>query len=468
MNVTYQDVYLLRPYLDDDYFRGSAAAELAMQADRRLSDTRTVLAQTESRITSPQGVLTEVERKTFGTKTTGSQTLRALQGTLTVASSQVEREVGKAKALRSEVKFGTLQQGSCGHEGYVTRPYLATPYLTDVVCAPLGMQVERKPAVIKPTLSQVNRFILDYPTSRLAQVDRQIQAAKPTLMQVQLIAGKILPMQVRKVLYNTYNVRILSDFPSRGNSGNNWTVKVGAQAAGDFSPNNLNTDIVEQVFRTQGTSNITIVCDTEVSSGVYVDTLAILNHNLRVTGSVVVDASQTDTFSNPVSFTITPNATPNMIWVAPTLPLEAFRYWRFTFNDNGNPDGYLQAGAIVFGSALIFQGENCVDNIIRTPKHFADKVQTEGFTNVSNDRALRYGLGLEFRNLDYTRENYALLQSVFSYCRTSLKALWIPTPRTPERFAVFGKLTTLPSEQHNSKGDNADYVSFSLEVDESL
>ena len=143
-------------------------------------------------------------------------------------------------------------------------------------------------------------------------------------------------------------------------------------------------------------------------------------------------------------------------------------YWKFTFSDANNPAGYLAVGSIVFGSASLFEGENVVATITKTAKHFSDKVVTEGFTSVSNDRALKDAVGLEFRNLNYSKQNYKLLNQIFNYCRTSLKALWIPTPNTPTRFAVFGKLTTIPSEQHNAISDDADYISLSLEVDESL
>ena len=468
MNVSYTEIYLIAPYLTTNYFEGSAGADLAMQVDRQLGDVVTLGAETERHIDQPQTLASQVERQVLGEAPLASQVSRALEGADKSLDAQVDRQVATAFGLGMEASSGTLKQGSCAHEGYATRYYLTAPYLTDFVCAALGMQVERRAIERFEVGAQVDRRILDRPASWQMEVERQITKPHDTRMQVQRLTGKILPMQVRKVLYNTYNIRILADFPSRGSTGSNWELKNGTQAAGDFSPNNLNTDIVEQVFRSQETTNIQLVCNTQVDSGVYVDTLAILNHNLSASGSVQVDASVGASFSNPLTFVITPNATPNMFWVAPSLPLQAYKYWRFTFNDNRNRDGFLQVGTIVFGSAFIFQGENCVDTIIRTPKHFADKVQTEGFTSVSNDRALRYSLGLEFRSLDYNRENYALLQQIFGTCRTSLKALWIPTPRTPERFAVFGKLAALPSEQHNSQGDDADYVSFSLEVDESL
>jgi hypothetical protein len=128
----------------------------------------------------------------------------------------------------------------------------------------------------------------------------------------------------------------------------------------------------------------------------------------------------------------------------------------------------LQIGTIVFGSSIIFQGECFVDQVTRSTKHFSDKIETEGFTNVSNDRALKYAVGLDFRSLRYNRGNYNNIRGVFDFARTSLKCLWIPTPQYPQRFAVFGKLASIPVETHNVKGETLDFVDFSIELDESL
>jgi hypothetical protein len=114
------------------------------------------------------------------------------------------------------------------------------------------------------------------------------------------------------------------------------------------------------------------------------------------------------------------------------------------------------------------QGESFVDTVRKRKIHFSDKVQTEGFTNVSNDRALKRAINIDFQKIAYARGNYKSLVGVFDYSRTSLKCLWIPDPLKPDRFAVFGKLTTMPEETHLNMGEGADYVDFAMEVDESL
>jgi hypothetical protein len=244
------------------------------------------------------------------------------------------------------------------------------------------------------------------------------------------------------------------DFPSRGTSGTNWTAS--STMAGDFSPYNLNTDIVEEVWRSNNVlSGLSLVCDSEVPQGIFVDTLAFLNHNLTTSASVVWQGSNDAGFATvPFTETFSMTAT-NFYWVAPTLPLAGYRYHRFLISDPTNSAAYIQIGTIVFGSAIIFQGECFVDRVIRSTKHFSDKVATEGFTNVSNDRALKFATSLEFRSLKYNRGNYLNIRNVFDTARTSLKCLWIPTPQYPSRFAAFGKLQAIPDEQHNVKGDES-------------
>jgi hypothetical protein len=65
------------------------------------------------------------------------------------------------------------------------------------------------------------------------------------------------------------------------------------------------------------------------------------------------------------------------------------------------------------------------------------------------------------------------MREMFERDRTVNKCLWIPTPSETNqeitaRFAVFGKMATIPTEKHNNKGPSADYVTFTADVDESL
>ena len=275
--------------------------------------------------------------------------------------------------------------------------------------------------------------------------------------------------QFRVAVYNTNGLRILAEFPSRGTeaqAGNNWTST--STAAGDFSPNNVNSDILEKYWRsvTGVVSNVQLVCDTGLPQGAFVDTVGVLGHNFSGGASIFVEGSNSPTFATAgVSFNIRREAE-NSYYISPGLPLIGYRYWRFTFTDVGNADGFLKVGTIVFGSALIFAGECFTDVVKLGRKQYTDSVFTEGFTNVKNNRAQRKNLQLEFQSLNYTKNNYRILRSIAETYGTIHKCLWIPIPEYPSRFAVWGKLTELPTESHNDRGETNDYVSLSVSIDE--
>lgn len=303
--------------------------------------------------------------------------------------------------------------------------------------------------------------------------------------QWRVVQQKPLGTQFRAVIYNTTNLRILIDFPSRGTTvtggpnnawsqpsgtGKNWiATSTQASSSNGFSPYNMNTDVVEQYWRSaDGVKSATITCDTEITQGVFVDTLAFINHNLTGGATVTMQSSNVSDFST-IEQAVTLSVTrKDMYWIAPTLPLVAYRYWRFIINDPGNPDNFVRVGTVVFGSAIIFSNESFVDRVRYGQKQFVDQVYTEGFTNVSNDRGKKKFLELDFKNLIYDRQNFQSMRSVFDQAGITLKCLWIPLPQQPTRFSLFAKLTEIPSEEHNYKAADADYVDFSIRLDESL
>jgi hypothetical protein len=277
---------------------------------------------------------------------------------------------------------------------------------------------------------------------------------------------KPIGFQFRSVLYNATNLRILSEFPSRGN-GSNWTAS--STAAGDFGILNVNDDIVEHKWKSVSgvKTGIVLQCDTGIPQGIFLDTLALLNHNMTRSANVVVQGANNPIFSpSGESFTLQIDVE-NAYYIAPTLPNNGYRYWRITIDDASNQDNFIAIGTIVFGSSSIFQGE-CFSNPLRfSKKNYVDEVFTEGHTNVGNDRGIKKTLGLTFEKLLFSGGNYATLTNLFYSMRTTHKALWIPTPQYPSRYAIFGKISELPQETHLDIGIGADYVSLDLTIDES-
>jgi len=309
----------------------------------------------------------------------------------------------------------------------------------------------------------------------------------PEGVQFEAIGVNNQGLQFTVNLYNTNRLRVLCEFPSRGDddavglnawgrtsgTGNNWIAN--SQATGDFEDFRLNTDIVEEVWRSEtGTvTSVTLDCDTEVSQGVFLDTLAILNHNLTTSAIVTLIGSNSATFA-PIGTSRILNVRLNNIYhIEETLPLISYRYWRISINDPTNLSGHLEIGTIVFGSAQLLQGECMIDRILKKSKHFADTVRTEGFTSVKNDRSLKKQISLTFEKLEFNKGNFQTLSEVLETARTSQKCLWIPTPSPTdpsfnERFAVFAKLTEMPEESHQVMGENeGDFIDLTLELSES-
>ena len=433
---------------------------------------------------------------------------RMIAASSKVAGTQVGRSVASGSSgVGMSVLPNTWLHEIC--EEYLAKPYLATAYLANDICAhgrfqvnlmttqvtptsiqvsreistasATGLQIQRVIASSRAIRTQVSRTIAGQLSQSPSQVSRQISVTRATSTQVQRVILAALHrgfqvsrvfitsmhQQVTLVLYNTTNLRVLSRFPSRGLTGTNWTAS--STAAGDFSVNNLNNDIVEFVWKSNAAvSGVTLTADTGVPQGVFVDTLAILNHNMTLSAVVVLQETNDPTFST-VGHEVTLQTTlVNMYFISPLLPLAGYRYQRLVINDPTNPSGYIQIGTIVYGAATILIGDDIVDQIKWKKTHYKDSIPTEGFTFVTNDRSLKRKLGLQFKDIDFQKANYAALEAIFDYARTSLKCLWIPTPQYPTRFAIFGKLTELPDETHNDKGIDIDFIDFSLEVDESL
>lgn len=475
--------YLEGDYLDDPYLGGQVAHGAWCQVGRSIHSTHQVRSQIKREIdhfhkqtysqinrASDNGTHTaheQVNKAIHNIHYVLEQAKRLIQKFAHPVHEQVNRHVDDGfKHKGEEIRRGSVLFQNC--ETYLEGGYLEDPYLVACFNAHLREQLMRKLRVTKRVHSQINRKITSKHHIAHSQIVQRIDALHRVHEQINRLSAHFIHSQITAVLYNITNLRILLDFPSRGTSGMNWIAS--STMTGDFDVNNLNTDIVEQAWRsnTGDKSGVTLRCDTEVPQGVFVDTLAILNHNFTTSASVLWEATNDPTFST-ISFTqvLTPTRT-NIYYIAPSLPTDAYRYHRFTISDPTSTATYLQVGTIVFGSSIIFQGECFVDQVTRQTIHFADKIATEAFTNISNDRALKFAVGLEFRNLQLNKGNYDKIRDVFDTARTSLKCLWIPTPQYASRYATFAKLEAIPVETHNDLGANYDYVSFSIQTDESL
>lgn len=357
--------------------------------------------------------------------------------------------------------------------GYLEGPYLEDPYLTGVYCADGRTQVNMIINDFEDDRnSQVNMVINDFLDTRNSQVNMTINdfinAQNSQVLQVIIQSFRT---QIIMSLYNTNRPRIMCEFPSRGTTGQNWTAT--STEPGDYDVNNVNNDLEEFFWRsaTGVKTGIQLVCDVE-SGPIFMDTFAMLGHNLTTSATVTLQGSVNSSFS-PVGFEENLLVeTDRIFFIAQSLPLNSFQHWRLLISDITNTASFLKVGIIIFGSSRIFSSECTTDEIIVTKKHFKNAFKTEGFTSASNDRSLKKSMRMNFRDLSFDSGDFTLLDEVLDFARTSLKCLWIVDPSTASlirRFHAFGKVKQMPQQRHKVRGkaENLDFIDLQVEVDES-
>jgi hypothetical protein len=484
--------YLEAGYLEGPYLTNTALASAGMQANI-IIETQTARGMQSQIVIAdqlyPVGMQAQITIQNYlnqiamqasvtiaaATKTVGMQAMANILDFYD--SNGMQANVNILDYLRNmgfEARIDKYPTGVCQDSGYLGDEYLVFPYLTEIFCTRPGMQAHINILNFNDANGMQSKIqILDYlkPVGMQAKITIQ-NYLKPIGFQADVVRSSAYGMQALATIYNTTNLRILCDFPSRGLTASNWTSN--STMGGDFSVQNLDTDVVEQVWRSNNIlTGVQLKTDTGLPQGVFLDTLAILNHNLTRSAVVTLLGSNDPTFAViGVTIPLEPRLT-NIFYIAPTLPTSGYRYWRLDIDDVTNAASYLEVGTIIFGAADIFQGECFVDEIEFELKDYADTVRTEGFTNVANSRTQKRRLKLDFRSLDFNQRNFTIIRDMFERDRTINKCLWIPTPSDTRqditaRFAAFGKLSVIPTERHNNKGPDNDYVTFTCEVDESL
>ena len=386
------------------------------------------------------------------------------------------KENKKGSQFRALVDSGAISFGqeffqtkiaSYVRGGYLEGAYLSSPYL--------HYENEKRPSVQflgfnTKLKSKGVQFLGKITTEKNTGVQFLGKITKDDSRGAQFLAFKITRrgLQFRSVIYNTTQMRFLTEFASRGLTGDNWTAtSTQSSTSNAFHVKNLNTDIVEQVWRSTSLVTQTLVCDTQDTAGVYVDTLAILNHNLTQGATVIFQGSNDSNFASVGVSEVLENNVKNTYWISPSIPLNAYRYWRFEISDPANQDGYIEIGSIVFGAASIFSSdENFTDEVSFGFKQFEDKIFTEGHTNVSNDRGQKKFIELSFDKLKADGANFKSLRRAYLQYGTLLKVLYVPIPKDPATFSVFAKMSEVPQESHIYTGGH--YVSVDISLDESL
>lgn len=145
-------------------------------------------------------------------------------------------------------------------------------------------------------------------------------------------------------------------------------------------------------WRTTGDTSENIVIDLGAAASV--DCAAIFGHNLTASATIKIQGHTADSWASPdVDETIT----------AATYGLMHFftsaskRYWRFTFADASNPDGYIEIGRLMVGANLTitksFTRSFTEKNVDTSERYFAQGGQVRG---VKGYRRREYSLSFPY------------------------------------------------------------------------
>ncbi len=487
-----EDSYLVGP---PGYLGGTFGEVSGMQAQMKIDDAADDTfegMQVEMKIATRIDTGMQTQMKVFAFSPEGMQAELLAVGINEPTGFQVDQIVGQDARTGMQTTIGKLFHAY--HPKYLVaeEEYMTYSYLAYKRCAFLGMQVEAKivdEADDRFEGMQADMKVVDFTEDYGMQSQMKITDLEPKGMQVNMVRTTKTGMQINFIIYNTTQLRFLCNFASRGVSSDynvtpggdnaNWQTDQ-TMAADDLGKlGNLNTDVFEQRIQTDSAVAFwELRCDTGLNT--FIDTLFIGDHNFTKSATIQVQGSDSPTFASvSYSFNVSVNNgfdLVNAYYIAEDPPIIGSRYARLLISDPANPDGHLRIGIIAFGSSDIFTPRECFDNPVQYGfEHFKDTVDTEGFSNNSNDRATRKKLSLNFTNLRLQSGNFALLRRYMATAKTDLKCLIIPYPERAAALAVFSKLVALPGETHNAsqieEGDPLTdewLVSLSLDWDESL
>jgi len=362
--------YLMAPYLTDKYLAECFTTPMGTQIDLGVKERLDIGSQIDQKINFEDITSTQIELRTHNVNEVSTQ-IDLKKVTDLQLKTQVEKRIDYISVNGTQIESRIDHDSKIGSQA---RLHIMSSY--DDLYLPI--QIELK----------INVFALEF-----VQVLKKIYVQGHLGVQILKIGEVSHKTQVNKVLYNITQLRILTDFASRGvpaQNGETWTNDVpDAIAEGDYDPNNLNTDILEQITKTApGVRGFSVLCDTG-KPNTYVDTIAILNHNFTK-GSTLEIYGYTSDPNGAADITIRPTVElENTYWISPEIPSNPYRYWRIFVLDYNNPYS-LYMGVVVIGSSKIVSLAECFDNPVTFGfKHFKDTIETEGFSPVSNDRAIR-------------------------------------------------------------------------------
>lgn len=129
------------------------------------------------------------------------------------------------------------------------------------------------------------------------------------------------------------------------NLADSGTVTASTEASG-FPATNVQHIWLSRKWRSTGKTSEWLKCD--LGSEEAVQAVILAGHNLTASAVVYVEANSIDSWSSPPVkelMTVTDEVV-IYLWEQSV----SYRWWRFTFSDNSNPNSYLEVGRLFIGS----------------------------------------------------------------------------------------------------------------------
>lgn len=93
-----------------------------------------------------------------------------------------------------------------------------------------------------------------------------------------------------------------------------------------------------------------VVCD--LGAAYAIDHIHILNTNLTASATVTIEANTSNSWGSPAYSAALTQLTTDTWYVSLPAP-QTYRWWRITFADSTNPDGYVEIGALWIAPKLV-------------------------------------------------------------------------------------------------------------------
>ena len=246
------------------------------------------------------------------------------------------------------------------------------------------------------------------------------------------------------------NIRFLYDFD------NDSATITSSSEVSTLPDDNVVNDLLGKKWRTTGDSSEWIKFD--LGSAKQIKEVGIFGHNLTSGATVTLEANATDDWASPsYQTTLTYNADRIVKFLD-----ETYRWWRITFADASNPDGYIEVGRIVMGS-YFEPSYNITNDFNRSLIDPSEADVTDGQQTYWRVRTKYWKYTVRFRLIPVSEQDN--FETMFASIGNTEPVVVSLDPDTyPSKWSIYAQMST----PLNMAMTLLDYADLELEFEEKL